>query len=174
MSNSTKAIFFCLFYFTAASTEAAPVPVYGSLLVGGQYETTLSDTTITDISINTVWANGATGNIVGTVDIFTPQGTGATASLTSFIPVNDFISVGGWSLDINTLNVVDTGNILDLEGTGILSHIDYVSTNVTWSFSAESATNYSMSITAVPVPAAIWLFGSGLLGLIAVARRKAG
>ena len=28
--------------------------------------------------------------------------------------------------------------------------------------------------TVVPVPAAVWLFGSGLLGLIGVARRKAG
>lgn len=29
------------------------------------------------------------------------------------------------------------------------------------------------SITVVPVPAAVWLFGSGLIGLIGVARRKA-
>jgi len=28
-------------------------------------------------------------------------------------------------------------------------------------------------ITAVPVPAAVWLFGSGLIGLVGVARRKA-
>lgn len=28
------------------------------------------------------------------------------------------------------------------------------------------------TISAVPVPAAVWLFGSGLLGLVAVARRK--
>ena len=28
------------------------------------------------------------------------------------------------------------------------------------------------SISAVPVPAAVWLFGSGLLGLIGIARRK--
>ena len=27
--------------------------------------------------------------------------------------------------------------------------------------------------SAVPVPAAVWLFGSGLLGLIGVVRRKA-
>ena len=26
--------------------------------------------------------------------------------------------------------------------------------------------------TAVPVPAAVWLFGSGLLGLVGVARRR--
>lgn len=31
---------------------------------------------------------------------------------------------------------------------------------------------YSLNITTVPVPAAAWLFGSGLLGLIVVARRK--
>jgi hypothetical protein len=30
----------------------------------------------------------------------------------------------------------------------------------------------SFEVSAVPVPAAIWLFGSGLLGLIGVARRK--
>ncbi len=28
------------------------------------------------------------------------------------------------------------------------------------------------SVSAVPIPAAVWLFGSGLLGLIGVARRK--
>ena len=29
------------------------------------------------------------------------------------------------------------------------------------------------SISAVPVPAAVWLFGSGLLGLLGISRRKA-
>ena len=29
-----------------------------------------------------------------------------------------------------------------------------------------------ISVTAVPVPAAVWLFGSGLLGLVGVARRR--
>lgn len=31
----------------------------------------------------------------------------------------------------------------------------------------------TVEITAVPVPAAVWLFGSGLLGLAGIARRKA-
>ena len=30
----------------------------------------------------------------------------------------------------------------------------------------------NLSVTAVPVPAAVWLFGSGLLGLVGVARRR--
>ena len=29
------------------------------------------------------------------------------------------------------------------------------------------------SVSAVPVPAAVWLFGSGLIGLVGIARRKA-
>jgi len=29
------------------------------------------------------------------------------------------------------------------------------------------------SASVVPVPAAVWLFGSGLLGLLGIARRKA-
>jgi hypothetical protein len=33
-------------------------------------------------------------------------------------------------------------------------------------------TNMTMVISQVPIPAAVWLFGSGLLGLIGIARRK--
>ena len=34
-------------------------------------------------------------------------------------------------------------------------------------------TGTTVSVSAVPVPAAVWLFGSGLVGLIGVARRRA-
>ena len=32
--------------------------------------------------------------------------------------------------------------------------------------------NFNANLTPVPVPAAVWLFGSGLLGLVGIARRK--
>ena len=32
--------------------------------------------------------------------------------------------------------------------------------------------NVRLDFSPVPIPAAVWLFGSGLLGLIGVARRK--
>ena len=54
----------------------------------------------------------------------------------------------------------------DSAGTSIDSGDDNINTNYvtgTW-------TNYTVS--SVPVPAAVWLFGSGLLGLVGVARRK--
>jgi hypothetical protein len=34
------------------------------------------------------------------------------------------------------------------------------------------ADDFSIGVTAIPVPAAAWLFGSGLIGLIGLARRK--
>jgi len=37
---------------------------------------------------------------------------------------------------------------------------------------AFAITSGSFSASAVPVPAAVWLFGSGLLGLVSIARRK--
>lgn len=42
----------------------------------------------------------------------------------------------------------------------------------TTNFDTYSIAFDNFSITAVPVPAAIWLFGSGLIGLVGVARRK--
>jgi hypothetical protein len=38
--------------------------------------------------------------------------------------------------------------------------------------SSVTSTSFSGNITPVPVPAAVWLFGSGLLGLVGIARRK--
>jgi len=43
-----------------------------------------------------------------------------------------------------------------------------------WSWgSGATADSLTLNVGAVPVPAAVWLFGSGLLGLVGVARRKA-
>ena len=40
----------------------------------------------------------------------------------------------------------------------------------TWRLDADGTLSYGVS--AVPVPAAVWLFGSGLIGLVGVARRR--
>lgn len=60
------------------------------------------------------------------------------------------------------------GLSLQLQGTGT-NYSDF-----TWSGPISStfgSVNTDQVISAVPVPAAVWLFGSGLLGLIGVARR---
>ena len=42
----------------------------------------------------------------------------------------------------------------------------------TWTTAPNVNSNFGVRIQAVPIPPALWLFGSGLLGLVGVARRK--
>lgn len=86
------------------------------------------------------------------------------------------------------LCLTNTGPFSNLQSWIYWSSLEYVvDTNYAWSFqtnigvqNAVQKTNdvvlawavQSGDVSAVPVPAAAWLFGSGLLGLIGVARRK--
>jgi len=72
-------------------------------------------------------------------------------------------TLGTFTVDLDTANVA-TAN-LDL------------SVNTFWGFPSvtqglATLENATLDVTAVPIPAAVWLFGSGLLGLVGVARRK--
>ena len=54
---------------------------------------------------------------------------------------------------------------------------DYLEDNVivssgSFGFRANGSGEYTEIISAVPIPAALWLFGSGLLGLVGIARRR--
>jgi len=81
-----------------------------------------------------------------------------------------------WAITANTLTVSGT------HGSVFLSDYAVDTDEVKLTFGAINDTASSINIghalvrgealSAVPVPAAAWLFGSGLLGLIGVARRK--
>lgn len=58
---------------------------------------------------------------------------------------------------------------LDADGNAIEQDILFGATCVSQS---ESCAFTRTVVSAVPVPAAVWLFGSGLLGLVGIARRK--
>jgi len=91
--------------------------------------------------------------------------------------VANLLTIGGWQVDIGATTIVDQNTgILNLEGIGTISGNGFDVTPTSWTLSANDTGNsYSMTIaaTAVPIPAAVWLFGSGLLGLIGIARKKA-
>lgn len=70
-------------------------------------------------------------------------------------------SFGGVTFYNFSSNVLITGGSLAQNGP----------TTMTGSFN--TAGDFKAKIGLVPVPAAIWLFGSGLLGLVSVARRRA-
>lgn len=62
-------------------------------------------------------------------------------------------------------------SIFDESGSG--TDMAYVSLGLSGDLSDKNLAPIVYSFTVVPVPAAAWLFGSGLIGLIAIARRKA-
>ncbi len=78
----------------------------------------------------------------------------------SGIPIASVLSGGGQpsvsflaDLTSNTTYTVRTAFSFGINGTGVTA-------------------NATTSVSAVPIPAAVWLFGSGLIGLIGLARRK--
>ena len=70
-----------------------------------------------------------------------------------------------WAINANTVDFT-----IDLAGTGLLLGDQLA---VRWGFTcANDVIEGAVDMPAVPVPAAAWLFGSGLIGLVGVARRK--
>lgn len=187
MSKMMKVVLVSLISMVSSSVFAATIGVDDTFNITGTYSATggtgLVDATTVQLDIVNS-AGTAEGDFGSTIGIPLPKVTsgtaGASASLLSpFTPVENFFAIGGWQLDLSTLAVTDqSAGLLSMNGTGVLTGNGFDPTGATWSFSGESPTSYSMTITstgipAVPVPAAVWLFGSGLLGLVGVARRKA-
>jgi hypothetical protein len=77
-----------------------------------------------------------------------------------------------WNANGPTSNITGTGTVAlyDMTGAGSLSSHLALVTNGNVSFS--SAGLVFSTASPVPLPPAVWMFGSGLLGLVGVARRK--
>ena len=100
------------------------------------------------------------------VDIGT-FGTGGVINISGSVNLTS-ISYGGTNTDLLALANAGSGTqTTTFQFTSPQSLTDLFETS-----STVSSTSFSGSISAVPVPAAIWLFGSGLLGLAGIARRK--
>ena len=74
-------------------------------------------------------------------------------------------NAGSWGITADTVDFT-----IDLAGTGLLDGSELA---LRWEFTcANDVIEGAVGVPAVPVPAAVWLFGSGLLGLVGIARRK--
>ena len=83
-----------------------------------------------------------------------------TNSMQTFTVLGSNIHLGASPGVIDMTNIISLNfDLFDLPGTTVDG----------WEYDID---NVKITTTVVPVPAAVWLFGSGLLGLIGVARRK--
>ncbi|MDH5570444.1 MAG: VPLPA-CTERM sorting domain-containing protein [Gammaproteobacteria bacterium] len=142
-------------------------------------------TEIVDQSFNLVSDTSGTG----TITIGNTGGLVINGSFTNLTLSNLGRGAGEFYADITFTGITYGGDSTDWsEGMGFLSD-NLVSGRLeggfvvtdrratiafgnTFSTTSSYAELGSLEVTAVPVPAAVWLFGTGLLGLVAVARRK--
>jgi hypothetical protein len=132
----------------------------------------------------------------------TPQGPLETASVTGTGNLNIFDGSFTLTADLNWVDITTFGTAgsLNTLGTANLNNILYSGSNIdllalasagsgtqtaTFQFSSPTSltelftnrssttsTSFSGSISAVPIPASVWLFGTGLLGLAGLTRKK--
>lgn len=162
------------------SAPAFAVSIVGTISVSGSGSATggtgLATATAIDFNPQSVSVNAgqATDDFSGITSL-----TMSDFTFSPFVsPTQLWVSVGGstiFTFVMDTLAIdLQTASVLALSGSGTASATGFDDTNGTWSVTGNSAgTTFSWSSsTAVPVPAAFWLFGSAVVGLAAVSRRR--
>jgi hypothetical protein len=149
----------------------------------------------------TVTNNGTVGGIIFE-DFFltsnTSSGTHVTTVMTAQIDGGSPFSIAGTSANgtySGTVSLLDpddlwfniltsdefavtVGQTVTIGGTSIFTNPELAPINTSFDQTAilweenSIALSDPTSLAPIPVPAAVWLFGSGLIGLIGVARRK--
>ena len=106
-------------------------------------------------------------NVLGNISQFDTAGLPTSCISTSCLTnVDQFINLQSGAYWSGTEYVTDTNNAW-------LFHMRYglqdnnFKTNTFYAWAV-----FTGDVSAVPVPAAVWLFGSGLLALVGVARRR--
>ena len=127
-----------------------------------------------DLGIDVFLVDVPTGLVVNSVLVSTLDTTGFDNSFNIFLsdPASNIVG----SLNVNTSGLLAGDDLLQNTVFGFTGPL----TAGTWEFDLRGfgesfgANEYSFNLvaSAVPIPAAVWLFGSGLLGLVGMARRK--
>lgn len=107
--------------------------------------------------------------------------TTGNSSAYAFIKTIDsgaFFQKGFVSIDMTNAGIVDQWGtysidlLIDSSLVGDILQFGFSATASQFSPSGIFYDNVNFAPTAIPVPAAVWLFGSGIIGLVGVARRR--
>jgi len=165
MKKILLGLFFAMFAMQANSAVMTLTGVSNSL---GTIDT------IADVSSNFV-ASGADMNAAGDFTaVWSFSSVGHVFALTvgtinNNIDVDSLLITSGVNV-INSITGIGSEKSLSLLTYYLLDGVDYLIT-VTGT-SKFDGTKLDLSVEAVPLPAAVWLFGSALMGLFGVSRRK--
>jgi len=112
-----------------------------------------------DAKIGNLEADSSALAFIQTLDRFTGDGKAFLSNDTTHLPVE----WGTYTLDI----------LIDDTLIGDTLQFGFIATATNYNGSAVFYDNISFErVEVIPVPAAVWLFGSGLVGLVGVARRR--
>ena len=105
---------------------------------------------------------------IGKTDIYNDLGTGHVFGVANIDMATDFYEYKDIVLNNNAITVIQNAD--GLFGFGG----SYVSTAYLFGYThmSSSEPQLILEIATVPIPSAVWLFGSGLLGLVGVVKRK--
>lgn len=138
--------------------------------------------------------NDGTGTILPTVDFYTiPNGGTLTLNLATLFPGIDILGYsfsmsglstsGGRTTTVATVSSPASGAswsafTATTGYVGVLSESNEFFTSISFTKSASGSDSFTISdfhyatAAPVPVPAAVWLMGSALLGLVGIGRKK--
>ena len=168
-SQLLGAVCACVITFTSLAASAAPIPVD---MTTGVWTITAFDTGGNDWSGSTLTIEtqtAATDDWLLSGYFFWDNGAGAFGreNFTGTLFLDRSLELSGFELVSATSGIIIGDYFADLA----LSNNDIV--DGTWvADGAFLPTDGWTATRPVPVPAAAWLFGSGLLGLVGMARRK--
>jgi hypothetical protein len=147
---------------TFGFTFNLPIALQGPINADSSVSYSLTSTTAAGAQIAPVVGS----NIVSAFEVDTS--VGGLLSLNKGVDIGSTLFFTGGPLTQNS-PVYTASNTF----TGNLAY-DLMTVKVDFSLSADSTVGLSGFVqqVAVPIPAAVWLFGSGLLGLVGIARRK--
>ena len=162
-------VYACVITVTSLAVSAAPISVD---MTTGVWDVTAFDTSGTDWSASTLIFETQTASnddwlLTGYFDWVGSNGAFGRENFTGTLFLDRSLELSGFEHVPPTSGIILGDYFADLA----LSNNDIV--GGTWQANVPFVpTNGWTATRVVPVPAAVWLFGSGLIGLVGMARRK--
>lgn len=159
--------------FAFAATVTYSFNISGTVYVGDEFSANAYNLTAGDTITATGFFTadlGTTGNETGTVLFATGSGNSMTIDLNgTFLYEYDDT---GYGSGIGPYLTFNSGNLTDFDFQKTSAPAFNSSFTQFDDFDGLYGEWDNLTLTAVPAPAALWLFGTGLLGLVGVARRR--